>query len=90
MPRAAAPAETTATTPAFGTPERPAVCEGFDNDCDGIVDETVQQILWADRDGDGFRDPAQVRQACTWTTGLYVPNDCNDGDRHVFMGHGCE
>ena len=33
------------------------VCDGVDNNCDGIIDEEVSTTYYADSDGDGFGDP---------------------------------
>lgn len=37
-------------------PGVPEVCNGWDDDCDGSVDEEVSVHLWADHDHDGFGD----------------------------------
>ncbi len=60
------------------------VCDGKDNDCDGLVDEGVKTTFYRDADGDGFGDAATTTQACSVPAG-YVSNssDCNDGDRTV-------
>ncbi len=62
------------------------VCDGFDNDCDGLVDNDAS--LWptwfADSDGDGFGDANSTTQACVMPLG-YTDNDldCDDGDFDV-------
>ena len=60
------------------------VCDGADNDCDGVVDEDVlgARVLYADADGDGYGDPAAAQQFCEvpaegsgWVTNF---DDCDD------------
>jgi gliding motility-associated-like protein len=60
------------------------VCNGLDDDCDGLVDESGGQTWYADADGDGFGDPVVDSIACTQPFG-FVPNntDCNDLDALV-------
>jgi hypothetical protein len=52
----------------------PEVCNGMDDDCDGLVDENLQ----IDADGDGFSSLL----SCGGTE-----NDCNDTDPEVFPGN---
>jgi hypothetical protein len=57
------------------------VCNGFDDDCDGSVDEGVQAMLWVDADRDGAGDPEMRVAACADTPG-FVNNDddCDDAN----------
>ena len=62
-------------------------CDGFDNDCDGKIDEkgSLDVKLWyLDADADGLGDPEQSKAGCEAPTG-YVANktDCDDGHASV-------
>ena len=50
-----------------------------DNNCDGDVDEGVEQIYYIDADGDGFGDGNVFQEACYRPFG-YAENsdDCDD------------
>ena len=60
------------------------VCNGLDDDCDGLVDLFDDSIVGAvtgfvDADGDGFGNPDQETVACELTAGLVEDNtDCDD------------
>jgi hypothetical protein len=63
------------------------VCDGQDNDCDGVVDEGLGGIWFADEDGDGYGAPAAAVYACAAPEG-YVANDLDCDDRSVAINPG--
>ena len=66
------------------------LCDTFDNDCDGDVDEddSLDAGTWfADLDGDGFGDPASLTRACAAPTDHVADNtDCDDTEKEVKPG----
>ena len=60
-------------------PAAEEVCNGFDDNCNGLTDEGVLITFYADNDGDGYGSPAITTQACEPPSG-YVSDgkDCND------------
>ncbi len=63
------------------------VCDGIDNNCDGVADEGVQDTVFPDADGDGFGDPALGELACGPGDGFVTnDNDCDDANPDAWPG----
>ncbi|MDQ3032181.1 MAG: putative metal-binding motif-containing protein, partial [Myxococcota bacterium] len=56
------------------------VCDDFDNDCDGAIDERVSYTLWPDADRDSFGDALGTpMRACSYLPGhALIGEDCDD------------
>ena len=70
-------------------PNEDEICDGIDNDCDGSVDLDALDgdPYYADRDGDGFGDPASLLVACEQPSDHVTDSqDCNDGEAQAFPG----
>ena len=73
---------------ALNNPMGTEVCDGVDNNCDGLVDDAdpsvvfgADDVWYADTDVDGFGDAGSTVQSCAQPLG-YVDNmdDCDDTD----------
>ena len=63
------------------------VCDGKDNDCDGVVDNGVKTTFYQDLDSDGFGDTLVTQDACSAPAGFVADNmDCDDTDPTIFTG----
>jgi len=70
------------------------ICDGQDNDCDGLIDDADpnlagQNTYYADSDDDGFGDAGNPLSTCASAppNGFVVNNtDCDDTDDKVFPG----
>ena len=59
------------------------ICNGIDDDCDGLTDEGLTPTTYyADADGDGFGNPAISQTTCSGAPVGYVANntDCDDNN----------
>lgn len=71
----------------FINPDAIEICDGVDNNCDGISDEGVMDIFYEDSDGDGFGSSLYSTQACESPSGFVsTSSDCNDQDSSIFPG----
>jgi hypothetical protein len=61
-------------------------CNGFDDDCDGDVDEGLSAEWYEDQDGDGFGE-GQASEGCDAPEGYAAQDgDCDDADSSVYPG----
>ena len=69
------------------------ICDGLDNDCNGIVDDPsllTFETYYLDDDGDGYGDASNSISACAATAG-YISNDedCDDSNSAINPDTGC-
>jgi hypothetical protein len=70
------------STPAEAIEAVETLCDGIDNDCNGIVDDVANLTPWfRDGDGDGFGAGVAARFGCAQPEGFVASSsDCNDND----------
>ena len=66
---------------AVTNPDAAEICDGMDNDCDGVTDEGVSNVWYGDADDDAYGDATDTVTACDAPEG-YVADatDCDDDD----------
>jgi hypothetical protein len=72
-------------------PTQVEVCDGFDNNCDGDVDDVSSEgarEYFLDLDGDGYGTAANTITACGPPAGYAgLAGDCNDNERRTYPGN---
>lgn len=62
-------------------------CNYIDDNCDGQIDEGLQNTYYSDLDDDGYGDPLGATQACAPSPLFVLDNtDCDDTDPNIFPG----
>jgi hypothetical protein len=73
-------------------PAASEVCNGIDDDCDGLLDDddpgvSGRATWYADADADGYGDAASARDACSQPSGHSADaSDCDDADAGAHPG----
>ncbi len=69
------------------SPAVPETCNGYDDDCDGSIDEGTTSPWYSDVDGDGHGDPATRMDTCEPPSGsVSLGDDCDDAQAFRYPG----
>ncbi|MFH1467357.1 MAG: MopE-related protein [Pseudomonadota bacterium] len=65
-------------------PDAEEVCNDQDDNCNGGIDEALDETWYADADGDGYGDEATTHRACMQEEGWVADHsDCDDTDAAI-------
>lgn len=65
-------------------PGEDEVCNNRDDDCNGVVDNGVELMFYADKDQDGYGDGTSTTKSCTPPVGFVAnQNDCKDTNKNI-------
>lgn len=68
-------------------PGQDETCNGIDDDCNGEIDEGVQNLYYRDIDADGYGRDDVTTEACSLPAGYATqPGDCNDSRADINPG----
>lgn len=68
-------------------PSTHEACNGFDDNCDGQIDEGFRVIWFYDLDHDGYGDPDNAEETCSGSDILIADRtDCEDHDDFIHPG----
>ena len=68
-------------------PDAEDICDGVDNDCDGVPDDSPDRVFYQDSDGDGFGDPDSPLTSCEPLSGFVEDRtDCDDRADAAYPG----
>lgn len=74
-------------TSAYAWTGNPESCDGYDNDCDGSIDEGVTTTYYQDLDGDLYGSNTVTTEACSPPPNyVSIAGDCNDSSAAAYTG----
>jgi len=67
-------------------PGAPEICNFADDDCNGLADDGIEELFYADWDGDGYGGQFTIMNCFQPTNYVSVGGDCNDWNAAVYPG----